>query len=220
MAENIAKDKPVSEKKRASKLYTRDCRYVADRMSAENKTESEVIRELVSIGRRTQVLRNRGRDVTTMAVRHAQKEVVREALAPLIAQLKEQDAFLRESAQQTGSEYAAIEGSLQTLAANSKLMLEGFKRTLQNIVVIRALIWHYVTVFFHQVADANGKKITTSQLNAMYNREVVRAKIEAVKKDVILDDKQIEQHAAEFGAYLVAEVAIPTVAPEAERKPL
>ncbi len=220
MAIELAREKTVSEKKRQTKLYQRDDKYVSDRMVSENKTESEIIRELVSTGKRTQVLRNRGHDVTTKAVRHAQKEVVREMLAPLISQLNDQDELIRKLSTQTANDYASIEGNMRTLATTSNTLLEGFTRILQNIIVIRALIWHYVTVFFHQVMDASGKKIPTSQLNAIYNREVVRAKIEAVKKQVVLDDKQIEQAAAEFGSYLVAETSNPTIPPEKERKPL
>jgi hypothetical protein len=220
MAVVAAKDKIVSEKKRAVKLYARDCRYVAEIMSAEGKTESEVIRELVSIGKRTQVLRNHGHDVTTMAVRHAQKEVVREVLAPLIAQLKEQEVFIRQSAQQTSTDYAAIEDSLRTIAANSKLMLEGFKRTLQNIIVIRALFWHYVTIFFNQMMREKGKEIPNSHLHAMYNKEVVRAKLEAEQNRVTFNEREIEEAAARFGQLLNTETSHLTIPPEKERLPL
>jgi hypothetical protein len=84
MADRASRENIVSERKRQTKLYERDDRYVTERKCDAGKTESAIIRELVSTGRRTQVLRNRGRDVTTKAVRHAQKEVVRETLAPLI----------------------------------------------------------------------------------------------------------------------------------------
>lgn len=77
-----------------------------------------------------------------------------------------------------------------------------------------------MTVFFHQVADAKGKRITTSQLNAMYNREVVRAKLEAAEKRVTFDEREIEEAAARFGYFLNTETAHPTVPPEKERQPL
>jgi uncharacterized protein YktA (UPF0223 family) len=182
-------------------------------MISENKTESEIIRELVATGKRTQVLRNLGRDVTTKAVRHAQKEVMRETLAPLIDKLEKQDVYLRERDVHLGNEYASIEEKIQTLT-------EGFARILQNIVVIRALLWNYVFVFFNQLMRAKGKEITTEQLNAMYNKEVVRAHIEAAEKRVVIDEREMEQATTRFGKYLTEETAHPTVSPETERRPL
>lgn len=216
----MAKEKRIADKSRRTKLFLRDDRFVTAKMAHENKTESEVIRELVATGRRTLELREAGKDDTMLAVREAQRKVVDKALEPLIQLLEEQKQFIENRASQNTEDYAAIEGHLRTLNNNQGVLLEGFERIVQNIVVIRALIWHYVTVFYYQVMREKGTTKTNHQLYVAYNKEVVRARIEALEKKVTFDDKEIEAAARQFGLDLISEVAHPTRPPESKRKPL
>lgn len=145
---------------------------------------------------------------------------MRETLAPLLARLKEQDEFLRSLAANNTNEFVAIEEHLRELTGASKTLLEGFARILQNIVVIRALLWNYVFVFFNGLMRAKGKELTTEQLHAMYNKEVVRAHIEAAENRVVTDEREIERATTRFGQYLAEETAHPRITPETERRPL
>lgn len=62
------KDKKISLKNSQSKLYVRDVHYVQHMMEVEQKTESEVIRELVGAGVRTRRLRAIGKDESMLDV--------------------------------------------------------------------------------------------------------------------------------------------------------
>jgi hypothetical protein len=71
----------------STRLAKDDLRDVRSLVSATKKTEAAILRELVHEALKTRRLRQAGRDETTAPVRDAQREIVRDELAELKAQL-------------------------------------------------------------------------------------------------------------------------------------
>lgn len=132
----------------------------------------------------------------------AQKSVVSEGNAPLIAALYEQKSFVEGSVRQMQLEYASIEERLARIENALMFLIKGFDRILQNIVIIRAVIWHYVFEFYYTVMVSADKRLKREHLQKNYEDRLKDIKIEATRERSLCGEVALEKAVSVVGTNL------------------
>lgn len=206
------KERPISTTNSGACLYLDSEAEVERRFKAGQGTRSKIIRELVSKALYIEKLEEAGHDVTQRHIVRTQQGVVNEGIAPLVVSLNETKNFVETGLRQMQGEYASIEERLKRIENALGFIIKAFDRVLQNIVLIRALIWVYVFEFYYTVMVSAGKKLTPEQLNKNFSDRVKDIRIEATKHS-LSDDVVLENTVATVAKNLKADATRPPALP-------
>ncbi|OLE51293.1 MAG: hypothetical protein AUG51_24030 [Acidobacteria bacterium 13_1_20CM_3_53_8] len=177
------KKRAISKNNISSLLYVDNEKEIRDRSRAREGSHSEIVRNLVSEALRARHLKEYGKDETMWNVREAQRRVVGEGIVPLVDLLEEQKRYVEALASGIREEYLVIQERLKTIETNSSFLVRAADRILQNMVFVRALIWHYIFTFYHAVIVSANQKLTRAQLERNLDDRMKEIKIEAAKEN-------------------------------------
>lgn len=174
---------------------------------------AELIRDLVDEALRARNLKAAGHDETLFAVRKAQTGVVSEGIAPLVGILTEQRGYVERSMAQMQQEYVFIAERLQRIENALGVVMKGFDRIVQNIILIRALIQFYIFEFYFTVLHSTGRKVSPQDLKRNYLERVKDIKIEAARERETFGEVALERTVAVVAERMVAEAKNPPSLP-------
>ncbi len=209
MLKRRKRERAISKRTTGTKLFSQDDLDV-DRMSKnQEKTRGEIVRVLVAGQLRHQRLKEAGQDEAMVEVRYAQKLVVEEAIAPLITQLTQQKEYVETASRRTLAECVEIRERMITVEDNSRLMMSGFNRIMQNIVLIRALLWHYIFTFYQKILAGAGRKVTNEELQKNYEERLAEIKLEEARARHLFDETVAERAVNIVGQNLLKNTVSP-----------
>src|SRR2546423_715877 len=186
------KKRAISKNNISSLLYVDNEKEIRDRSRAREGSHSEIVRNLVSEALRARHLKEYGKDETMWNVREAQRRVVGEGIVPLVDLLEEQKRYVEALASGIREEYLVIQERLKTIETNSSFLVRAADRILQNMVFVRALIWHYIFTFYHAVIVSANQKLTRAQLERNLDDRMKEIKIEAAKEKLLAGEAAFE----------------------------
>jgi hypothetical protein len=170
---------------------------------------AELIRELVDEAVRARHLKAVGHDESLYAVVKAQTGVVSDGIAPLVSLLKEEKIYVETSMAHMQTEYVEIMERLLRIENAFGVVIKGFDCIVQNIILIRALIWSYIFEFYFTVLNSIGQKLTREQLRKNYEARVRDIKIEAAKERTLFGEVVLERTFSKVAENMYAEARNP-----------
>lgn len=165
----------VASTTNSTKLFVDDSREIASLTRAENKSRSDIIRELVHEALRLRRLRAIGRDEGEDYVRRIQREAVADGVNPLVGEVAEVRQLLEQFSTSSRSESQSLNRGLFDLMA----------QLLQRVIVTENILKVLMTVGM-QKDDVSPEEIR-KQI-AGHNEKGIRQARELMKR--VLSDEQ------------------------------
>jgi hypothetical protein len=205
--------KPLAKATAQTNLYQDDERELCRMVQASGRKRADILRDLVAAGMRAKRLQAVGKDMARQDVVDAQKSVVSASQAPLITALMEQKDYIESSRRQMQKEYASIEVRLGRIENALGFLIKGFDRIIQNIVIIRALLWFYVFEFWYTMVLTGGNRLTKEQLKRNYEARIRDIKVEAARERSLLGELAFEKAVETVAANLKQDATNPPPPP-------
>jgi hypothetical protein len=186
------KIKPISNVSAQTNLFEEDEREVSKMVKATGKTRADVLRSLVASGIRARRLQAVGKDEALTDVINAQRSVVSASQEPLIEALNQEKKFVEKAVSQMQEEYVIIQERLMRIERALGLLIKCSERILQNAVIIRALLLHYVFYFYYSLRAGFGNKVSEEELRQSYKERMQEIRDEAKKERMLCDEEAFE----------------------------